>query len=366
MQLSSRGQTFFILLVSLVFLVNFEDRSILFALILFLFITSRRRSVEFDIGDILIFAMPFYTQMVFGSGLADALFTGLGCVLFYQLGKSVGDRVKAVIIPAAILAIKGVLGYTYIFRFGRNFAQVMWPGWNDEMMPRTHHESWMVLIAVLLIYFIIITVKRNYYGIIGIAASVCAIGVAVYGRGGLAFILSIGTAAITLAGMAIKGGILRKKNTRIAAIVILALFAVAAIIFTAKVHNDRFIVMGQQIALTFSSPFGATDSAVLYNIEGAETTAVPNSWLQAGRQGGIIALILACTFTGFNIYWLVKVWAGDDTITKYAPIAAFIGITLLNMFEPCILNNGTFWYLMIYLGGMIRSMYNGISEENRS
>lgn len=366
MQLSSRGQTFFILLVSLVFLVNFEDRAILFALILFLFITARRRSIEFDIGDILIFAVPFYTQMVFGSGIADALFTGLGCMAFYQIGKSVEGKEKAVIIPAAVFVIKGVLGYTYVFRLGRNFAQNAWPGWNEEMMPRTHHESWLILIAALLIYFVIITVRKNHYGIIGIAASVCAIGVAVYGRGGLALLLGVGTAAVVLAGMAVKGGILRKKNTRIAAIVILALFAVAAIIFTAKVHNDRFILMGQQIVHMVSSPFTATDSVVLYNIEGMETTAVPNSWLQVGRQGGIVALILACTFTGFNIYWLVKVWAEDDTISKYALIAAFIGITLLNMVEACNLNNGTFWYLMIYLGGMIRSMYNGIFEENRS
>ena len=155
--------------------------------------------IRLDVADMLLLPGMFIFWWLYTGGFLYGVVYAFMIFVFYQLGKSVGDRVKAVIIPAAILAIKGVLGYTYIFRFGRNFAQNMWPGWNDEMMPRTHHESWLILIAVLLIYFIIITVKRNYYGIIGIAASVCAIGVAVYGRGGLAFILSAGTAAVHLA-----------------------------------------------------------------------------------------------------------------------------------------------------------------------
>ena len=397
MHMSNRGRIFFILALSIAFLARDVDRCIVIALFMTGIAIANKRAIEFDIGDLLIFLVPAFYNVIYGSGVADGLFLGMGYVAMYQLGKFLipesgnskesgtgsGGIVMTVLIPTLILAVKGLLGYLYVLRNGSISVERAWPDWGGDMMHRNHHEYWMVMPAALLIYFIILIVlsfrKKStpegfescfesdelirFTGIIGVVLSVGIVLVTIYGGGRLTLCACYISAFVVVLGIAIRNKLFTESEYRLYAIGGIVLSLVPMILYMIFSDTDSSSVMLQQIRLSLAHPFLPTADTPLITVLGEETGSAGNTWLQMARQGGLISALPAIAFTVMNIYWLVKVWKRSRNIGIYAVTAAFVGVTWLNMIESVVLTYEVFWCLEIYIGGLIRGMYNEVTDE---
>ena len=327
MHMSSRGRIFFILILSIAFLAKDVDRCIVIALIMTGVAIANKRAIEFDIGDLLIFLISALYNALYGSGVADGLFLGMGYVAMYQLGKflipesgtgfkngnisgsdnSSGSIVLAVLIPALILAVKGLLGYLYVLRNGSLSVERAWPDWGGDMMHRNHHEYWMIMPAALLIYFIILIVVSfrkkptpegseicfesdetiRLTGIIGAVLSVGIVLVTIYGGGRLTLCACYISAFVVVLGIAIRNKLFTESEYRLYAIAGLILSLVPIILYMIFSDSDSFSVILQQIRLSFAHPFLPTADTPLITSLGEETGSAGNTWLQSSPAGSI-------------------------------------------------------------------------------
>ena len=383
----------FLLALSSMFLIRDSEWFIYTAIVLFLVELFSVRSIDLDIGDIILFHSSFWYVM---SRMIDTPWSfsrALVYVAIYQLGKKATDPNKnispeCVIAPALAFLLKGLLDYSSLFKYGRSDIELYWPDWGGNVLHRSEHEYYLVLAASLLVYFVYYTFTINRKGCIGIIISLGAVVLAVYAKGRLAFWSCLISVIVVGIGIIIEKKLYKLRPFRVAAVSFLAILAVVIGLLVSNtfglhdlymnsiwseeggpIYNARFDMMGQQIKLLYEEYFDETvtveDDPALIDSDGNEIYDVPNSWLEIGRDKGLYTMMWTMAFTVYSLIYLVKAWKGSKDRNKYVVIAAFIGITFLNMVEPVITNNARFWALEVYLAGMVRALYTGACSPKR-
>ena len=358
-------------------------------LVCFVIVALRYRKIRVDYSDALIFFGMFTYQYV-QDGLRSGLFYGAAMFAVYQLGKcaitKTGGRDEygsfPVVIPAVVLFVIGLLNYTYVFRNPPEHRIYEWPDWRGHSVLRTIHEYFLVLIAALLVWFIIYTILKSKWGLIGIALSCTGIAISLFATGRMSTVVCICTMMLVGIGMFIEKGLFKKKWFLIIAAVFAAIIVAAYVCFLINVlgirdlyedsflgrnggilHNVRFELMYDGIIDIIAHPWGNNTEKLAYAAH--DYSFAHNTWIDMGRRGGLLPLILTVGFTFSNVINMIFCWVKSKNINKYALIAGFIGMTLLNMVEPVFLSSPWIWSLEVYLAGLICGVCDSISEPER-
>ena len=374
----------FILLISLLFLIRDTNWFMYTAIVLCVIVLAQNHRIDIDLGDLLMFYSSYRFVLSSVGNAPWAFCRGLGLVAIYQLGKNATNSDKHispafVIAPAIALLLRGLLDYSQLTRDG--FGELeLWPEWGGEIINKSEHEYYLVLIASILVYFMYYTVKISKTGIIGILVSLGAVVLAMCAKGRLAFWSCVISAILVGIGIMIEKELYRIKAFRIATASTLGLAAVIITLFATNtfglhdsyndsmwsqeggpIYNSRFDMMGQQINVFVEYWFDKTgtkdNDPALINGDGEEVYSISNSWLQTGRKKGVVTMLWAIAFSIYSIIRLVTAWKNSLDPNKYVVISAFIGITFLNTIEAVIFNNVAFWALEVYLTGMLCALY---------
>lgn len=375
----------FLLVMSIMFLIKDFTWFAYIAIVLFCVVLIGSRRIDLDIGDLILFYSSYRYVVSRVSDAPWALVRGMAFVAIYQLGKKATDKDNSispicVIAPALAFLIKGILDYSALFRTGTSETVLFWPDWSGNLLNRSEHEYYLVLMASLLIYFVYFSVKVSRVGIAGIILSLGAVVLALYAKGRLAFWACLFATVVAGVGMVVEKKLYKMKAFRMAGASVLALMIVVIILFGTNtfglydsykdsvwseeggpIYNSRFDMMGQQIMLFYDSYSDRTgeleDDPALINSDGEELYYVSNSWLQIGRKKGVPNMLWTVVFSVYSIICLIISWMKSKDMNKYVVISAFVGITFLNMIEPAITTNAVFWALEVYLAGMSRAIY---------
>lgn len=377
------------LVLSVVFLIYDPDWFALASILLFITVLITTKRLDLDIGDILVFYMMYRYTLLSSGDVARAVVRALGYSAIYQLGKNAtvssekNTRVSIgfVIAPAVSLFIKGLLDYSSLIH-SEGAVELYWQDWSGNLLHRSYHEYYLVMMASLLIFFVYYTVKVSRTGLIGIVLSLSAVVIAILAKGRLAFWTCLLPCIAVGTGIVVEEKLYRKRVFRIIIISsIITCLAILLLFITNSfgLHdsyensiwseegglffNDRFNMMGQQMKLYGRYLLNGLKNVEidpgLINEAGEEVYYVSNSWLQIGREAkGIKLMLWVMAFSIYSLIILVKAWTRSRDVNKYIVISAFIGLTFLNMIEPIISNSIVFWALEVYLAGIVRALYN--------
>ncbi len=353
--------------------------NVVVGVILYGLVLIKRRRICVDCGDFLLFFGTFTWRMFVGYGILDAIFYSVGLTIIYQLGKTIpemGDStpeksaMNATLVVASFFYLKGLLNFSYLLRDKSAIVSENWPMINGKIISRTQHEIFLTIMAALLGFFIISS-KRNRYCTLGMIASVSCIVLGIIVKGRMCFFSCLGALIVVLIGYSIEFRLYRRRIFK----VLTGLIAILMITMTLGfiydffgfqtwyknsfwsgsggiISNTRFKLMYDSIKLLKDYPFGRCE-VPLVEYSGQTTYYAHNSWLEIGRQGGIIPLILTAGFTVWNIIIMVMVWLKSKEYEKYAVIGAFTGLTLFMSFEPAVLSDLAYWSTELLLGGLI-------------
>ncbi len=352
----------------------------------------RKRLPRIDHGDFLVLFGIFLWKYYSGTSLASSLAYGVGFTLIYEAGKEISrfyDNEGFAVDEMTVMAIasfhfvRGLIHYSFFL--GEDLGEdafELWPDITGIVIPRTQHEFFLVMIASLLGFFVLTLSGSIAKGIAGILISLSAIALGVYSNGRMTFFCAAGACGIVMFAYLIENKLYRKKLFRILFAGTGLIVACLAGLFASNtyglydiyhnsmwagsggiVHNTRFTLMADTIRMMKDYPFGGNNE-LLVEYDNTTTLYAHNSWLDIGKQSGIIPMILTMGFTISNCFSMVIVWVKNSDIKKYAVIAAFTGITLYNMFEPAILANPLYWTIEVFLGGILRGMYIKTTMED--
>ncbi len=338
-----------------------------------------KRNIRFDIGDVLITAAMMSWKLFSGADILESIVMGIGFEAVYLAGKSLIrtdgddcllDTLRATVMLAAFTFIKALANYSYILC---EHVTEVWPNWRGEVITRTHHEFYLTVIASLLAFFILGVVKyRNKPCAFGALLSMAAVFIAVYTEGRLAFFCSLCVSFILITGVVFEERLYRKRAFVACALVVAALVAVFGIAFSLNIaglydsyknsmwsgsggiiHNTRITLQKDTILMLKDYPLGQ-NTEMLTEYNGVKTPYAHNTWLDIGKDGGIIPLVLVMGFSIYNAICLFRIWRRSGVnFNKYALIAAFVGVSLYHMVEPGIKSDPMIWALEVFLGGMI-------------
>ena len=355
------------------------------ALVILLIYTLYDRKLSFDVGDIFL-ALGTSTYHLFtGSGIDEAIYYSVVYAVIYQLGKKITtvggyspERKAgwASVVMGFAMMIKGWLHYSV----RPEGATDEWIGWGQtEPGPRTHFEMYLVIMAALMGYFIVLIIRSGIaLGVIGVIMSlVCAyLGIVSEGRFAPGCCLC-GTLAV-LGLYFVDNRLYKKTYGKIIIAAFLGAVVMLPVVYMFDLFgyrtmfdnsymsgsggfftNTRFSLMLQQIKLFRDYPLGNCD-APLVEYNGVITYYAHNFWIDIGRNGGIIPALLYVAFSVTNIISMIKVSLYSKDISKYSTIAAFIGLMLLFFLQPTIYFR-TFWCAIILMGGL----FKGISDAPR-
>ena len=367
------------------------------SMVVLLIYVYHARRLCFDIGDVLLALGTFSYYVFTDQGIDAALYYSIIYVVMYQVGKmivTVGGyepESKAAWMAIAIGVARMLMGFLH-YSVRPEGANEQWVGWGEDgLTPRTGFEMYLVIMAALLGYFLILTFKTNKWsrilGGIGIILSAICVYLGVSSEGRFALGCCIcGTMAVLILFF-IESGFYKKIYGKI---ILSILFSIAAAIPIAYIFNlfgyrtlyensylsesggfvtnTRFTLMLQQIKLFKDYPLGHCEVPLIeYNSEdtGAITHYVHNFWLDIGRRGGVIPAALYIAFSLTNIISMIKVAIHGKTISRYAIIAAFIGAMLYSALEATIFGKG-YWSSIILMGGLIRGIADDQCENTKS
>jgi len=354
-----------------------------------------------DIGDVLIFLGMLSFQGFYEEWLWSAFPYAFETLLVYQIGKyfvtpccgnlnssNTDDQVRPVVFVvltlAVVLFVRGLLNFSYFLSNPIEGDIEGWEGWgtwSGDSTPRTQHEFYLVLIGSLLVIwlFFIIKEKRYVLGLLGLTASCAAIAMGLAVQGRMTFFCSAGAVASVIVLLFFERKLYLNRYTRIAGILLVLLAISTPALFHNNVaglgelyessgmsgsggilHNVRFDMFRQSIRLLKDYPWGRC-AIPLFEYGVRPNDYAHNSWLDIGRRGGIIPLVLTIAFTITNIYALIRAWIKKADQGIYVLVAGFVGITLYNSFEPGIMGDYAIWNTEVFLGGLAYGLYASTS-----
>ena len=337
------------------------------------------KKVTFDLGDIVLILGTLTYYLFSGSRLYDAIYFSIVYDTAYQLGKKivcVGKYLpenKAMIVILTVAAARMISGVPdYLVR--PKEATDSWIGWNGNEIVRTQYEMYLIMMAALLGFYILVVIKMKVmWGIIGVIASFASVymGITTEGRFTLGCCLC-GTGVVMILYF-IENKSYRSKYgiIMILSIGIVILSLITAYIFNLFGYreiyensfmagsggiftNTRFSLMKQQIILLKDYPLGKCE-VPLVEYNGMLTSYAHNFWLDIARKGGIIPAVLYLVFSATNIISMFKVWIYSNNINKYATIAGFVGTMVYSALEATI-HARVYWSLIILIGGMLKGL----------
>ncbi len=354
------------------------NKILIVELVILVVLMAAYKKLSIGYQDVLLFLSSFLCYFV-TSGLRTGLLVAVCFFSAFQLGKMTIQNGGTneygsypVIVPATVLFIVGLINYSYLLRDPSIIQEHKdrWPDWSGQVFTRTGHDSFLVFMAALLVYFILMLIRKKKWAIIGIIAAVAAFTLSFIGRGREPFIVSFCTMVVVLAGIFIEKGLYKKRAFRIAltafgVIVVVLVVSFAANAFGLRdyyegsflsggggiLHNDRFYMMYYAAVDAIAHPWGNNTDALMFGDE--EYRFAHNSWIECARSGGLVSFVLMVTFTISNFIDMVYCWAKSRNVHKYALIAGFIGITLLCAVEPIYPGNNEFWSIEVYLAGLL-------------
>ena len=367
------------------------------------FVVSRRQ-IRLDIGDALIFTGMLSYYWIWQYSFWDGLILGLKVTSMYQIGKylieyspakydeylysngkddhdykdSIIYIAYAMIIIAVVLFVRGILNHLWLID---NVRYYEWPDMYGNVMLKTHHEFYLIMISSLLV-FGIMSFSRNIkaLGLMLIIVPIMANLLALVGNERLVVVASAVTAIIVFALFVVEQRIYKKRSFIAITTVIVLMLGILIVFFVNNtmgihdwytqslwsrdggiLHNVRFQMMNKSISMLSDYPFGHCEVS-LYNSKDYPNVIFDyahNSWLDIGRRGGIIPLIITLGFTGTNIYSALFLWIKARDHYKYVILSAFVGITLYCGFEPAILarESYVFWNTEVLLGGILNGCH---------
>ncbi len=391
-----------ILIIAISFITDTEKNIIVSGILLVFVLTRDRNTISFDVGDLFLFLGVLswrwymgYTDFGddLGYGYRDALFYAAGFTIMYQLGKNmiyvggvspVESAKKSVIVIALYMFVKALIAdYAPLLYDNSGLEVGEWMGINRRPGAKTNHEYWLVMIASLLIFFILYSVRISLIGIIGYVLSALAVLIALTTYSRISFVACLLSVFLISIGLIIEEKSYRKRSVRITIVLTVIFITVFCILFYNNVfgmyeayldsswsedgglvHNFRFSVMSQAAELIMGNPF-KENLDVLTDCFDNDRIYAYNSWLDIGRVSGIIPMLLMIAFAVCNLISMVNVWIRSKSIGKYAVIAAFIGISFLLSIEPVSVGNLMFLSLYCYLGGLLRGIRNSLSNGKK-
>ncbi len=380
-----------VMIMALTINMSFAQDHVMYHLCLPVFIWSvyviKDGMIRIETGDALLFFGMFFFMWRWGGWFLQGMIYAFMCTVIYQVGKYIAGRdsdvspkrvMYTVMTFALAMFTRGILNYEHIYKWSEYWEENIWL-WLDKdiyghTIVRTQQAFYLVPMGCLLICFIYLIKKNVIIGIMGSILSGIAIWADKVNRGRMVICCVAVASLIVIMAYVIETKLYKNNWFRIMAVIILMGLVAFVTAFMNNTwglkdryarsiwqrnggifKNIRFILMGRTLSLMLEHPLKGAGDAPLYIDEetGQILHGAHNSWLDIGKQSGIIPFVLVIGFTIYIFVSLVKIWKNSKEINKYVLIVAFAGVTLYNMFEPAILNSISFWISEVFLGGLI-------------
>lgn len=374
-----------IMIICMASMFYFRDIDVLFmvSLVILVVYTIYDRRICFDMGDVLLVLGAFSYYLSVGRDIDEAIYYACLYVVVYQLGKKIAtvggysSEQKTAwmsVLMGVAMMIMGVLHYSV----RPEGITEEWVGWGQTgLTPRTQFEVYLVIIAALLGYFILLIVRSKLIpGFIGIIMSLVCVYLGVSSAGRFAIGCCFCGTVTVLGLYFVETEMYKRICGKLVIVALLGIVVILPIVYTFDLFgyrtvfddsfmagsggfftNTRFSLMLQQIKLFRYYPLGNCDVRLVeYN--GKTTDYAHNLWIDIGREGGVIPAVLFAAFSIINIISMIKVSFHSKDINKYATIAAFVGAMAYAGLE-CVVGMTVFRCSLILLGGLLK----GISDD---
>jgi len=347
--------------------------------------------LSFDWGDLFLFLGMLIYKGIYEESFTDGLQYAFLILMVYQVGKYValnkaGDI--AVLILAVAFFIPGCVNYSKWFSYKWSYEDGEWPywtfrkyeEWETPIMSQTAHTLYIVLMGSLLIFWIMMIKKNKVLGIIGTLLSGITL---VFGRltmGKQAVCCSLFALFVSLIVYMIQNKLY--KNIRLWHYILAIMDGLAVIgllvitnaggfgtwfrhkIWSARdslYYKDIFSVIAQSLGTPLRYPFG-NDDVKFIQLDGDEIKDAKNSWLEIGRIGGLIPLVITIAFTVVVVYCLVHIVRQREEQEKYAILSSFASLSVF-CFITSAITDGQRWCVYIFICGLISGQYAQLSNR---
>lgn len=341
-------------------------------------------AIKLDVTDLFLFlgvCFFFYNQ---DKDVANACMTAGVIWVEYLIGKGIGKTIikedekcmpLCLGVVSLILAIKGLLTYSWLFKNEYNGIFPMWG--TGILLPRTQHEYFLIMMTTSLAFWIIY-IKKNKWSLIGVVISMLTLALSLYGLGRMSMCATL--VVIVLVCFLCLAEKKFQINYKIVLISICIMLIGVILVICRKgivfklltirdwstdggiLGNIRFTLWIEALKLILQYPMGSSH-IVIIPYEGRIEGFAHNTWIDIGRTGGVIPFVLMVIFTVIVCIRLVQIWKREKCVEKYALIAVFIGMTLYCMFEPVLNANPYFFCGEVFLSGMVMGGYNAIRKR---